>query len=98
MDRVRGSERRPVMALDNWNAYATLLAMTARQNTSLAPRGVLSIDCPGEKTPVVGVFGNDNYAEDKRVKREVDLIRYWLTVAALEEVGFGLSQDGFTWA
>jgi len=49
-------------------------------------------------TVVVGVFGNDNYLADFRVRREVELIRQRLADALAEEVGFGLSQDGYSWA
>ena len=51
-----------------------------------------------EGAAVVGVFGNDNYIAEPRSQREVELIRRRLRELAAHEVGFGLSQDGFSWA
>ncbi len=47
---------------------------------------------------VVGVFGNDNYLADAKARREVQLIRQQLRETDAQEVGFGLSKDGFSWA
>jgi hypothetical protein len=68
------------------------------------PRAALLEEAPTagrfleEGNVIVGVFGNDNYLADFRVRREVELIRQRLRDAFAEEVGFGLSQDGYSWA
>jgi hypothetical protein len=92
----------------HWNAVASDLAMHARKHFSCLPRGAVPVRLMEEEpsagmlledgTVVVGVFGNDNYLADFRVRREVELIRQRLRDAFAEEVGFGLSQDGYSWA
>jgi len=47
---------------------------------------------------LVGAFGNDGYTTDDRVQREVSALRRQLQEVVLEELGFGLSDDGHTWA
>jgi hypothetical protein len=44
------------------------------------------------------VFGNDRYLANHLAKKEVGLIREHLREAGLEELGFGLSYDGQSWA
>jgi hypothetical protein len=92
----------------HWNAVATDLAMHARKHFSCLERGAVPVrlmeEAPAaghfldDGTVIVGVFGNDNYLADFRVRREVELIRQRLRDAFAEEVGFGLSQDGYSWA
>ena len=45
-----------------------------------------------------GVVRNDDYRNDDKVCREVALVRDGLREAGLEEVGFGTSHDGYSWA
>jgi len=51
-----------------------------------------------EDPAIVGVFGNDNYLCDERARREVEFVRQHLREAEAHELGFGVSQDGYTWA
>jgi hypothetical protein len=92
----------------NLQAVATDLAAHVRQNWCFVPRGAVPVRLIEESdgrirfvedgTAVVGVFGNDNYQADAKARREVELIRAQLQDTDAEEVGFGLSQDGFSWA
>lgn len=89
------------------NDIASGLAAHARKNLSFVERGAVPVrlveDVPG--TPrdvmdgtVIGVFGNDNYIAAANSRREVELTRQRLRQLGAVEAGFGLSQDGYTWA
>jgi hypothetical protein len=90
------------------NEIASGLAAHVRKNLASVERGAVPVRLVDETTGpvrfadpgsgVVGVFGNDNYVAEARSRREVELIRRQLRAMGAEEVGFGLSQDGFTWA
>lgn len=92
----------------NLQAVATDLATHVRQNWCFIPRGAVPVRLVEENAgrlhfvdgegAVVGVFGNDNYLADVKARREVQLIREQLRESDAKEVGFGLSQDGFSWA
>jgi hypothetical protein len=92
----------------NLETVATDLATHVRQNWCFVPRGAVPVRLIEETdgrlrfvedgTAVVGVFGNDNYRADVKARREVELIRDQLKLSDAREVGFGLSQDGFSWA
>jgi hypothetical protein len=96
------------MLRKNFEAVATDLARHVRQNWGFVPRGAVPVRLVEETdgrlrfvedgTAVVGVFGNDNYLADVKAQREVELLREQLKNTDAEEVGFGLSQDGFSWA
>jgi hypothetical protein len=96
------------MLTKNLQGVATDLATHVRQNWCFVPRGAVPVRLIEETngrvrfvedgTAVVGVFGNDNYRADAKARREVELIRNQLHNTDAEEVGFGLSQDGFSWA
>lgn len=86
------------MLRDNWIALAIGLAAYVREFLPHARRGALTIRLPRGTGEVTGVFGNDGYAADGRVKKEVTELRRRLREAALEEFGFGLSEDGHAWA
>jgi hypothetical protein len=86
------------MLLDNWDTLATGFASYVREFLPHAPRGALTIRLPRGVGHVTGVFGNDGYAADGRVKTQVAVLRRRLQEAALDELGFGLSEDGHTWA
>jgi hypothetical protein len=54
---------------------------------------------PVEDGPLVlGVFGNDNYDADVKARRAVELVRKRLRDSDARELGFGVSEDGQTWA
>jgi len=74
------------------------MATYVRQKCSSQERGALLVKGAADGDLVVGVFGNDRYLFDKRVVREVELVREWLTAAGARELGFGLSPDGHSWA
>jgi hypothetical protein len=90
------------------NEVASGLAAHVRKNLSFIERGAVPVRLVDETSgpmrfvdeggPVVGVFGNDNYIAEARARREVELMRVRLREIGAEEVGFGLSQDGYTWA
>src|SRR5947199_4897070 len=92
----------------NLQTVATDLATHVRQNWCFIPRGAVPVRLVEETAgrlqfvddgdAVVGVFGNDNYLADAKARREVQLIRQQLRETDAQEVGFGLSQDGFSWA
>jgi hypothetical protein len=96
------------MLRKNLEAVATDLARHVRQNWGFVPRGAVPVRLIEETdgrlqfvedgSAVVGVFGNDNYLADAKARREVALLRQQLRQTDAEEVGFGLSQDGFSWA
>ncbi len=89
------------------NDIASGLATHVRKNLAFIERGALPVrlvdDSAGlvrvvEEGAVLGIFGNDNYIAETRARREVELIRLQLRELGAEEAGFGLSQDGYTWA
>ena len=89
------------------NDIACGLASHVRKNLACVERGAVPVrlveDTPGlvravEEDAVVGVFGNDNYVAEARARHEVELTRRRVREVGAEEVGFGLSQDGYTWA
>jgi hypothetical protein len=86
------------MLLDNWNALAIGLAGYVKEFLPHARRGALTLGLPRGVGQVIGVFGNDGYAADARVKHEVAALRRRLQEATLAELGFGLSEDGHAWA
>jgi hypothetical protein len=96
------------MVPKNLQTVATDLASHVRQNWSFVPRGAVPVRLIEETdgrihfvddgSAVVGVFGNDNYLADAKARLEVELMRQQLRQSDAEEVGFGLSRDGFSWA
>ena len=93
----------------NLNEVASGLAAHVRKNLASVERGAVPVRVVeeepgrpvrfvGESASVVGLFGNDNYIAEARSRREVELIRQRLQELAAQEIGFGLSQDGFSWA
>jgi hypothetical protein len=91
----------------NYNDVASGLATHVRKNLGTVERGAVPVRLVEEAIgpfraleggAVVGVFGNDNYIAEMRARREVELIRGRVRELGGEEVGFGLSQDGYTWA
>jgi hypothetical protein len=90
------------------NEVASGLAAHVRKNLAFVERGAVPVRLVDETSgpmrfveqggAVVGVFGNDNYVAESRARQEVQLIRQRIREIAAEEIGFGLSQDGYTWA
>lgn len=86
------------MAFYDWKKFASAVATFARTKLPSVQRGALLIRCLGDGNVVAAVFGNDNYLEDRRVRRELELIRRRVADAPAEELAFGLSLDGYSWA
>jgi len=86
------------MPLTNLNEFASALAMYTRKKMDSVNRGALLIRCIGDGSMIAAVFGNDNYRFDDKVRREVELVRRHLQDASIQELGFGLSHDGHSWA
>jgi hypothetical protein len=89
------------------NDIASGLAAHVRKNLASVERGAVPVRLVEETAgpfrviedgAVVGIFGNDNYAAEAKARREVELTRKRLREMGAEEVGFGLSQDGYAWA
>lgn len=89
------------------NDIACGLAAHVRKNLAGVERGAVPVrlveDAAGPlrivaEGAVIGIFGNDNYIAEAKARREVQLTRQRLREIGAEEAGFGLSQDGFTWA
>jgi hypothetical protein len=89
------------------NDIACGLAAHVRKNLACVERGAVPVrlvdDTAGfvrvmQDGAVIGVFGNDNYIAEAKARREVEITRRRLREMGVEEAGFGLSQDGYTWA
>jgi hypothetical protein len=86
-----------VVTIMNLNEFARALAIYARSKMTPVHRGALLIRCTDDDNTVAAVFGNDNYRADYKARCEVAMVRQHLREAKLEELGFGLSQDGHSW-
>src|SRR5947209_4541095 len=92
----------------SWNDTATGLAQEVRQRYANVKRGVVPLRFIDDSTlppsPVndaplmVGVFGNDSYLWDEKMRQELNIVRERLGDLDANELGFGLSADGQTWA
>jgi hypothetical protein len=86
------------MTATEWNEVAAGLARHVRGDSSPAHRGALMLTSPADNTAVAALFGNDDYAGDERSRRAAEFLRAQLCEAGVEELGFGLSDDGEAWA
>jgi hypothetical protein len=93
----------------SWTETANGLAQQVRKNYSFVKRGVVPLRFVDDAAQpprfvddaplVIGVFGNDNYLWDEKTRREVEEVRQRLRdLPEVTETGFGLSDDGQTWA
>jgi hypothetical protein len=78
--------------------FASNLATYVRLRMADVPRSALVVRCTGDGSMLGAVFGNDQYLANHLVKKEVGLIRQQLRQVGMEELGFGLSHDGQSWA
>ena len=85
------------MAIGNLNEFAHALATYARSRMNPVHRGAMLVRCTGNHETLAAVFGNDNYRADLKARHEVAMVREYLLEAQLQELGFGLSQDGHSW-
>ena len=86
------------MLVQNWNEFAAVLAMFARRNLSSVARGALMIPFPAENRMFVVVFGRGDFQNDADTRGRVGAVRQNLKQIPYEELGFGFSEDGTTWA
>lgn len=93
----------------SWTETASGLAQQVRTSYAFVKRGVVPLRFVDDSNQpprfvedaplVIGVFGNDNYLWDEKTRKEVELVRERLRdVAEATEMGFGLSEDGQSWA
>jgi hypothetical protein len=92
----------------DWNETAKGLATQVRKSQITVERGAVPLRLVDESARpprfiedgplVLGVFGNDNYLADRKARREVELLRQRLKETEARELGFGMSEDGLTWA
>ena len=79
----------------NWQVEATGAARVAASGEiAQIERGALPWDSPG----ISVVFGHDGYDLHDRAQRCVTHLRGLLGDEGVEELGFGTSEDGVTWA
>jgi len=86
------------MAVIDLRTFAGVLASYARTNLATVHRAAMLVRLNNEGALIAAVFGNDNYTADRNARREVELLRRQLMDAAIAELAFGLSEDGYTWA
>jgi hypothetical protein len=86
------------MVLTNSKLFATMLAVYVKNNFASTSRGAMLIRCVSDGTVIAAVYGNDNYLTDSKARREVELVRGRLGQGQVQELGFGLSPDGSSWA
>src|SRR5438445_329946 len=92
----------------DWNETAKGLARQVRQSRTAVERGAVPLRLVDESTRpprfiedgplVLGVFGNDGYVTDTKSRRQVEYLRQRLADVEAHELGFGISEDGRTWA
>jgi hypothetical protein len=78
--------------------FASNLATFVRLRMAEVPRSALVVRCTRDGSMLGAVFGNDHYLGNHLAKKEVGLIRQQLRDAGIEELGFGISHDGQSWA
>ena len=77
---------------------AMQVATYVRRRLAAQERGALVVQGTADDELVLAVFGNDRYRFNKRVNSEVEWVRRRLTAAGARELGFGVSEDGSSWA
>jgi hypothetical protein len=93
-----GTERRwAIMVIHDWPMYANLLAALGRKSFGHVHRAAFRLDVDNE-TLIIALFGNDDYQTNGQVQKEIDGFRQDIVETGNQELGFGLSPDGLTWA
>jgi hypothetical protein len=77
----------------NWNTEAARLAVDVQEQLYTVLRGAVNWYQPG----IAVAFGNDGYEQDERTERQVRWLRETLPHFNSPVLGFGVSDDGFTW-
>jgi hypothetical protein len=86
------------MTAVNLDTFASILATYARFKLRDVHRAALLVRCIQQKSMVAAILGNDGYLSNATVRREIELLRQHLHDAAIEELAFGVSADGHSWA
>ena len=86
------------MTTHQGKTFANLLAAYVRYKMESVNRGAILVRCTSDDSVVAAVFGNDYYLTETRTRHEVELVQQRLRESAMEELGFGLSHDGRSWA
>jgi hypothetical protein len=100
-----------MMSDHDWNETAKEFAQHMAQYRVLVKRGAVPFRFLDETTQpgkilddaplVIGMFGNADFdaaTAGASGSLELDQVRHLLRDEAVEELGFGISNDGFTWA
>ncbi|KAA5542924.1 HNH endonuclease signature motif containing protein [Adhaeribacter rhizoryzae] len=79
-----------------WNEIAGKIANYVRNSHFNVHRGAILFD-----VNTTAVFGNDGFeveeGQDNRAKIEVEILTKVMSINNFSELGFGLSNDGYTW-
>lgn len=86
------------MSVVKMDTFANLLATYVRAKLKEVNRAALLVRCTADGSLVAAVFGNDNYLGSLIAQREVEMVRQQIREAHVEELAFGLSHDGYSWA
>ena len=86
------------MSVINLDTFASILATYVRQRLADVHRAALLVRSSKDGSVLAAIFGNDDYARNVTARREVELVRQHLRDAAVQEMAFGLSPDGHSWA
>lgn len=86
------------MSVINLDTFASILATYVRQRLADVHRAALLVRSSKDGTVLAAIFGNDDYARNSTARREVELVRQQLRDAGVQEMAFGLSPDGYSWA
>lgn len=85
------------MAQKDWDEFAGELTVHVRRHWQSLHRGAVLMPCIDEAATFALVFANNEGAAPEAVHQEVDLIRQRVRDEDMEDLGFGLSDDGCTW-
>jgi hypothetical protein len=85
------------MPQKDWDVFATDLTNHVRSHWPALDRGAVLMPCVDEAATFALVFANNGSAEPEAMHDEVDRIREALRGEDMEDLGFGLSDDGCTW-
>lgn len=86
------------MPMIDLHTFATVLATYAREKLPAIHRAALLVRSTTDGSIVAAVFGNDEYANNPQALQEVELLRAQLKEAQIDELAFGVTGDGRSWA
>jgi hypothetical protein len=85
------------MVRKDWDAFAGDLTTHVRRHWSSLQRGAVLMPCIDESATFALLFANNGCANSGAVHNEVHRIRRQLQDDDMQDLGFGLSDDGCTW-